>query len=115
MPAVLLVEDESPLLEHLRSALELAGYTVLGATSGVSALRICQAYHDAIDVLISDVLMYPLTGFEVAAIVKSAHPNAIVILTSGSPPYAFSGPIGADDFLENRFSTMTGGSHETWN
>jgi DNA-binding NtrC family response regulator len=103
MPTVLLVEDESAILEHLRYALERAGYTVLGAISGESAIRICRTYHGAIDVLVSDVLMAPVTGFHVAATVKSLHPNVIVILMSGSPRFMFPDAATHHDFLEKPF------------
>ena len=103
MPTVLLVEDESAILEHLRYALERAGYTVLAATSAESAIRICHAYRGAIDVLVSDVLMSPVTGFQVAAGVKSLHPNAIVILMSGSPQCMFPNFSTHHNFLEKPF------------
>lgn len=103
MPTVLLVEDESAILEHLRYALERAGYTVLAATSGESAVRICQAHHGTIEVLVSDVLMSPVTGFQVVATVKSLHPNAIVILMPGSPQFMFPNVATYHDFLEKPF------------
>ncbi len=104
MPTVLLVEDESPILEHLRYALERAGYTVLSADSGDSALRICRHHTDTIDVLVSDVLMQPVSGFEVAAQVKAANPNAIVILMSASPRWTFTDPLNPDALLDKPFT-----------
>lgn len=102
MPTILLVEDEPAILEHLRYALERSGYTVLGAISGDSAIRTCHAHQGAIDVLICDVLMSPVSGFAVASVVKSAHPTAIVILMSGSPRYVFpKSPV--NEFLEKPF------------
>jgi two-component system cell cycle sensor histidine kinase/response regulator CckA len=130
MPTVLLVENESSILEHLRYALERAGYTVLSATSGESAIRICCAYPSTIHVLVSDVLMSPITGFQVATTVKSRHPKAIVILMSGSPRFTFTERLKANDFLDKPFThhdllaaiarytpipAQVGGSRETWN
>lgn len=103
MPTVLLVEDEPAILEHLRYALERSGYTVLGATSGDSAIRMCHAHQGAIDVLICDVLMSPVSGFAVAATVKATHPTAIVILMSGSPCHLFP-KSPANEFLERPFN-----------
>jgi len=130
MPTVLLVEDETPILEHLRYALERAGYTVLASDSGESALRICRYHGGAIDVLVSDILMQPVSGFEVAAHVKAANPNAIVILMSASPRWTFTGPLNPDALLEKPFTHHdlltavarcttipghAGGPHENWN
>ncbi|HEY6252026.1 MAG TPA: response regulator [Candidatus Angelobacter sp.] len=104
MPTVLLVENEAAILEGLRYALECSGYTVLSAKSGESAIRISQQYHGPIDVLVSDVQMHRIDGFEVAANVKAAHPTAIVILMSGSPRYIFTDQVTADEFLEKPFT-----------
>ena len=90
MPTILLVENEPVLLQSLRYAFESSGYTVLSANSGESAIRIFKKHRGKIDVLISDVEMRRISGFEVAALVKSAHPNVIVILMSGSPRHTFA-------------------------
>ena len=103
MPTVLLVENESLLLEGFRCALEQSGYKVLTANSGESAIGICRKYIGNIDVLVSDVLMDHVTGFEVAATVKATHPNAIVILMSGSPLSSFPQHGITDDFLQKPF------------
>lgn len=103
MPTVLLVEDEPTLLEAFRHALEGSGYTVLSAHSGESAIRISQRHPTEIDVLVSDVLMRPISGFEVAASVKSSHPNVVVILMSGSPRHTFGNTSIQTEFLQKPF------------
>lgn len=103
MPTILLVEDELALLEAFRYALEGSGYTVLSAYSGESAIRVSQQYPGKIDVLVSDVVMRPISGFEVAASIESSRPNVIVILMSGSPRSTFRNtPIQAE-FLQKPF------------
>lgn len=103
MARVLLVENEHAVLDPIRHALKLAGYKVLSANSGESAIRVCHKA-SGIDVLIADAGLPGLTGFEIAAIVKSKHANVIVILMSGLPSYMFSQPIIAHEFLEMPFS-----------
>lgn len=103
MPTVLLVDDEPVVLENLRYQLEKAGYTVLAANSGEAALRISRQHSGLIDVLVSDVLMHPMTGYELAAKIKSAHPKLIVILVSGSPDFALKQPAIASNFLQKPF------------
>ena len=100
---VLLVEDEPILLENFRYALEQAGYNVLTANSGESAVSICRKHTGSIDVLVSDIAMDQITGFEVAASVKWAHPNVIVILMSGSPISSFPHHAANDHFLQKPF------------
>jgi len=130
MPTVLLVDNEPALLETFRYTLEHCGCTVLSALSGESALRVCHAYAGRIDVLVADVVMEGISGFEIAAIVKSAHPSAAVILMSGSPPDIFPQFAIANEFLEKPFALRellttisryvaipegVGATHETWN
>jgi DNA-binding NtrC family response regulator len=100
MPTVLLVKKQSLLLENFRYELEQSGYTVLAANSGASAIRVSRSHSGAIDVLISDVLMHPVTGFELAAIIKSAHPKVKVILMSSSPTCILPLRVKANDFLD---------------
>ena len=100
---VLLVENEPALLATFRDALEHSGYNVLTADSGESAIHICRKHIGTIDVLVSDVVMHRVTGFEVAANIKATHPNAIVILMSGSPLSSFPQHGITDDFLQKPF------------
>src|SRR5579864_2930472 len=104
--------------------------TVLSADSGDAALRICRHHPAAIDVLVSDVLMQPVSGFELAAQVKAANPNAIVILMSASPRWIFTDPLNPDALLDKPFThddlltaiarattipEHPGGPRESWN
>ncbi|MFH1743086.1 MAG: PAS domain S-box protein, partial [bacterium] len=54
---ILIVEDEAPLRELLRKTFEKNGYTVLVASNGEEALRLCQQSPDSIDLLVTDVVM----------------------------------------------------------
>jgi two-component system, cell cycle sensor histidine kinase and response regulator CckA len=100
---VLLVENEPALLDSFREALEQSGYKVLTADSGESAIGICRQHIGKIDVLVSDVVMNRVTGFEVAANIKATHPNVIVILMSGSPRSCFQQHGITHDFLQKPF------------
>src|SRR5262249_1854954 len=71
MPTILLVEKEPALLDSFRDVLEQSGYNVLTADSGESAIGICRKHIGKIDLLVSDVVMDRVTGFEVAANVKA--------------------------------------------
>lgn len=104
IPTVLLVEDEPTLLQGFRDALEQSGYTVLTASSGESAINICGKHIGRIDVLVCDIVMDRLTGFDVAATVKAAHPNVRAILMSGSPLSGFVQHGGTDRFLQKPFA-----------
>lgn len=66
---VLIVDDVPDNLSLLHDALDEAGYTVLVATNGESALQ--RAQHSRPDVILLDALMPGMDGFEVARRMKA--------------------------------------------
>ncbi|MRX48181.1 response regulator [Pedobacter puniceum] len=68
MSKILLVEDETILRETLAEILELNDFEVIAASSGFEALEVLK---DTIpDLILSDVLMPGMTGFEMIEQVK---------------------------------------------
>lgn len=61
------------------------GYNILAARDGLEALEI-ECRHDAtIDLLLSDVVMPTMGGFEVAEMLRTTRPNLKVVFMSGYP------------------------------
>src|SRR5687767_14481322 len=82
---ILVVEDSATQAEALRGLLEEAGYAVTVATSGESALDVYDG--DAFDLVMSDIMMPGMNGFELCGRIKaSANPTAVILLTSLSDP-----------------------------
>lgn len=104
MATVLLVEHEISLLEVLGEVLQREGHVVLAAPTAESAIQAAQLPNDRIDVLLCDVLMGQISGFEIAANVKAAHPQALVILMSGSPNEDLPDGVVAHTFLQKPFA-----------
>lgn len=103
MTTILLVENETVLLEMLQELLRKQGYTVLTAPSGEFAVRLCHQLSGAIDVLICDVGMAGMNGFQIAAAVKSIFPDVLVLLMSSSPRDVFPESNIAHQFFEKPF------------
>jgi PAS domain S-box-containing protein len=81
---ILLVEDEAILREWVREILQGCDYQVLEAASGVEALKIWDAHHGKIDLLVTDMVMPEgLTGGDLARQLISRQPQLKVIYTSG--------------------------------
>ena len=80
---VLLVEDEEGVRRLARLSLEKHGYTVLSASSGPEALAIADAHADAIDILVTDVVMAGMTGPEVFEHLRLRRPTLKVLFMSG--------------------------------
>ena len=102
MPRILVVEDSRTQLEELRLILEAEGFTVDTAPDGSQALAQLQA--TPVDLVLSDVLMPDLSGYDVCRRIK-AHPDtrgtAVVLLTQLNDPLDILRGLecGADNFI----------------
>lgn len=83
MPTILLAEDEAPLRNLLRRALESRGYNVHAATDGLEALAIGQERLSKLDLLVADIRMPGIDGTELARRLKKLRPDLKVLLMSG--------------------------------
>jgi two-component system cell cycle sensor histidine kinase/response regulator CckA len=79
---ILLVEDEPTVRNVAERALTRHGYTVLTADNGEEALEILSR-EDAIDLLISDVVMPGMDGPTVVAEARKSRPDLKILFMSG--------------------------------
>ena len=63
-PLILVVEDNSDLLFNLRLILESNNYKPITARNGKEALKILSELDQAPDVIISDIMMPEMDGYE---------------------------------------------------
>lgn len=80
---ILLVEDQHDLRELLREILREKGYTVLEADSGKAALKVAEWHKNAIDLLVTDVIMPGMRGWELARKLAAMRPVMKVLYISG--------------------------------
>jgi CheY-like chemotaxis protein len=78
---ILLVDDEPSIRLVLKAVLESAGYTVSTAEDGFVALRSIR--NNLPNLLISDLRMPNMNGFELLAVVREKFPQIPVIAISG--------------------------------
>lgn len=77
----LIADDEGGTRHLLRSLLRQSNIEVVGeATNGVDTLKLCMKLQP--DVLILDINMPKMNGFEVLKSIRSAHPSMAVIMIS---------------------------------
>lgn len=81
---VLIVDDELPLRVMLGSLLRMNGFRVLLAATSNDALRICARFTRPIDLLITDIQLPELCGFNLAALVAIGRPAMRVLFISGA-------------------------------
>jgi DNA-binding response OmpR family regulator len=102
---LLIVEDEARMVELLRKGLAEEGHTVSCATDGVEGLALARAYE--FDVIILDVMMPKLSGYEVAKRLRAEKVRTPILMLTArdSVPDIVQGlDRGADDYLTKPFS-----------
>ncbi|MFI5274642.1 MAG: response regulator transcription factor [Ktedonobacterales bacterium] len=102
--SVLVVDDEPKLIDVVRMNLEVEGYRVLEASTGVEALERLQA--DLPDLVLLDVMMPELDGFETLKRIRAVSQVPVIMLTvrSEETDRIRGLEIGADDYLAKPYS-----------
>lgn len=101
---ILVVDDEQRVLNFLMSKLRASGYEVLTASSGLEALE--QAQAEEPDLIVLDVLMPKMDGFETLKELRSFSAVPVIILSAReSNSDKIKGlSLGADDYLPKPFN-----------
>jgi two-component system, OmpR family, response regulator len=102
---LLVVDDETTILELLSGSLRLAGFEVVTADSGAEALRAATSARP--DLVLLDVMMPGGDGFEVARWIRSTGPDVPVIFLTARdevPDRVAGFAAGADDYVTKPFS-----------
>jgi two-component system, OmpR family, response regulator MprA len=102
---VLIVDDEPRILSMMRRVLEADGYDVVMAGDGHSALDILRS--EPIDLVILDVMMPGMDGFEVCRLARRESVVPILLLTArdASTDKVTGLDCGADDYVVKPFET----------
>ena len=103
-PRILLVDDERAIVESLRYALEKEGYDVLEAGEGGEALEL--ARRSAPDLVLLDIMLPGMSGFEICRVLRQESTVPILMLTARSdePDRVVGLDLGADDYITKPFS-----------
>src|SRR5690349_20041689 len=83
METILLVDDEAQVRNLARDILVGAGYRVLEAEDGESALRIAEEHSGAIHVVLTDVMMPGINGKQLGDRLLALRPDIKTIFMSG--------------------------------
>jgi len=101
---ILLVDDEPSLVATLRYALTHSGFAVQTATDGVAALAALK--QEMPDLVVLDVMLPGLDGFEVCRRIRAEMQVPIIMLTARDDPVdrIVGLEVGADDYVTKPFS-----------
>jgi DNA-binding response OmpR family regulator len=103
--SVLVVEDDAAIRQGIGDALQYAGYQVLMASTGPDGLT--QGLRATIDLLLLDLILPGMSGFDVLRAVREARPTLPIIILSarGEEGDRVQGlRLGADDYVVKPFS-----------
>jgi len=102
---VLVVEDEEALVKGLSLSLKQAGYRVISAPDGPTGLRL--ALEQSPDLVILDIMLPGMEGFEVCRRIRRHSTVPIIMLTARSDDVdvIVGLELGADDYVTKPFNT----------
>ena len=104
---ILIIEDEKNMVEGLRFNLEARDYLVIAALNGETGLKMAEEEHP--DLIILDLMLPGLNGYEICKRVKATNPEIpVVMLTAKSQESdIITGlDLGADDYITKPFSIL---------
>ena len=104
MNKLLIVDDEREIRKLIRSYAILNNYDVTEAENGRQAVEMCEKAR--FDIIIMDVMMPEMNGFDATARIRETSDTPIILLTAKSEEYdkvkGFS--LGVDDYVVKPFS-----------
>lgn len=102
---ILVVDDETPIIDVLSYNLEKANYEVVTAQDGEEALS--QARKERPDLIILDLMLPRMDGLEVCRVLRSERDVPIIMLTARDEEIdrVVGLELGADDYVVKPFST----------
>ena len=105
MGKVLIVDDERSIVDILRYNLEKDGTRVVCAYDGAEGLRLARSEDP--DVILLDVMLPEMDGFEVCRTLRAEGNNVPIIMITAreeETDKVFGLELGADDYITKPFS-----------
>ena len=109
---ILVVDDDCAIRTLMRVLLEHAGYIVLVAADGDEGLHVFRQYQDRVALLLTDVKMPRMNGFDLADHVLESDPQFPVVFISGDELNADRGfgciakPFKADELIGRVYEAL---------
>ena len=108
MKTILIADDEERIRKLVGDFLKRAGYSVMEAEDGDSAFRIFENNKKILDLIIIDIMMPGLNGWELCRKIRETSNVPIIILSARSEEFdELTGyESGADDYVTKPFSPI---------
>ncbi|WP_129691579.1 vancomycin resistance response regulator transcription factor, VanR-F/VanR-M family [Gottfriedia acidiceleris] len=104
--SILIADDEQEIADLIALHLEKEGYHVIKVSDGHEAVRVVEA--QSIDLLILDIMMPKMDGYEVTRLIRERHNMPIIFLSAKTSDFdKVQGlVIGADDYITKPFTPI---------
>lgn len=101
---ILVVDDDTKIVELVKLYLEREGYGVVTANDGLQALRLARENHP--DLIVLDLMLPGMDGLQVCSTLRAESPVPIILLTAKTTEQdRITGlDLGADDYVTKPFS-----------
>jgi two-component system cell cycle sensor histidine kinase/response regulator CckA len=107
---VMVVDDESGLLDMMVSALRRSGFAVISAKTGEDAIELYRANVQRIDLAILDLVLPQMSGWELFSQMRGISPLVQVLIMSGHLEPKLESAVsksGAQGFIQKPFAMAT--------
>jgi DNA-binding response OmpR family regulator len=79
---ILIVDDEEDITHLTEKFLQLEKYETITCSNGYEALNIVEEKHDDIALILLDIMLPGMNGYEILTKIKSRYPKILVVLFS---------------------------------
>ena len=104
---ILIVDDETSILEVTKATLETYNYRVLTASNGIEAIAVYAHHQQAIAVVLTDIMMPSMDGNTLIRTIKKINPHIKIVV--------FSGLISNDEILAELDDNITAFINKPYN
>ena len=101
---IMIVDDETTILDITRQTLEAFGYNVIAAEDGAEAIALYAQHRAEIDVVITDMMMPVMDGAALVAAMRRIDAGVQVIVASGNNASASAAKSGVKHFLAKPYT-----------
>jgi DNA-binding response OmpR family regulator len=104
---ILIVDDEEDITNLTEKFLQLEKYETITCSNGYDALNIVEEKHDDIALILLDIMLPGMNGYEILTQIKSRYPKILVVLFSVKNFYEDiqkGKELGADGYLVKAIS-----------